>query len=352
MAMTASGHLGDFEVLLKEIIETTTFFPTPPKGFDPRSAEPDRLVQFGLPPKPDRKTQPEEYAFWQRLFSPPLSFMPAVFSFQLPVYRIDGSIILPLSSTRYEASRNWSGAYITPTQGRMFTEVQGTWQVPTPTPPVARPGAVPEDGDYRCSTWIGLDGQRQYLNSSLPQIGTTQSVTVVNGQAMPPTVSAWWQWWVRGLTQPIVTLSLPVKPGDLIMAKLTVIDLTTVRFYIKNETTGAFVAPFDRPAPQLPMKQGPSPIQLEIAGATAEWVTERPTNFANGQLYELADYGTVVFSNCLAVAARRPGSIGVEQKLPGARLINMYKVKERPHRAAFISMARREGDEDVATFYR
>jgi hypothetical protein len=95
------------------------------------------------------------------------------------------SVDPPALGTRYETSPNWSGAYITPKRSRMFTEVHGSWQVPTPSPPVDGKGSPPADGDYRSSAWIGLDGQRRYLNSSLPQIGTSQFVKVVDDQPTP-----------------------------------------------------------------------------------------------------------------------------------------------------------------------
>jgi Peptidase A4 family len=339
------------DILLQEIRKNTRFFPVPPKGFDPRTADVIQLHEFGLPSKPDRFKQPEEYAFWWRMFSPPLNFVAAAFSFPVPEYRFNHLGPLPVIGTRYETSSNWSGGYITPKQGRTFIEVHGNWQVPTPSPPVAVAGGVPTDDDYRSSTWIGFDGQRRYLNSSLPQIGTAQFVKVVNHQPTPTTI-AWWQWWVRDHKNPPVVLSLAVKPGDLMMCKLIVINSTTVRFIIKNQTTGQIVAPFDEPAPKTDMKHLPSPVQVKVSGATAEWVMERPKHFDSDEFYELPDYGTVVFSECLAVSAPAPGSAGRNQKLPGAKLINMFEVSDHPHRISNISTAKREGDQEVAIFYR
>jgi hypothetical protein len=358
-AITASGLDG----LLKEIIATTQVFAVP-ENFDPRTADAARLAELGLPPKPDRATQPELYALWWKMFSPPLRFVDAEFSFPVDLQHDAFGPLLtglgrgfphdsfgstqPLGTpgTRYESSLNWSGGYITPKNGRMVTELYGMWQVPTPSPPAG----APANADYHSSTWIGLDGQRRYLNSSLPQIGTAQFVTLVNGQATQ-TINAWWQWWARGRRLPPVGLSLAVKPGDLIICSLIVINRTTVRFYIKNQTTGNFVRPFDRPAPSV--GRAAARVQLKVSGATAEWIMERPRDLRPPYpLYELPDYGTVLFSNCLAVAAHDPGSAGVSQTLPGAVLVSMFAVRQNPQRTAKISVAERVGDQEVATFYR
>jgi hypothetical protein len=68
--------------ILAGIIDNTNFLPVPPKEFDPRRADPARLCEFGLPPKPDRLTQPEQYAFWWKMFSPPLHFVKPEFSIE------------------------------------------------------------------------------------------------------------------------------------------------------------------------------------------------------------------------------------------------------------------------------
>ena len=74
------------------------------------------------------------------------------------------------ASGRRESSLNWSGAYVTPRNGRQFTEVHGRWEVPA----VAVPSGTSGSPEFRSSIWIGLDGQRRYFDSSLPQIGTAQ----------------------------------------------------------------------------------------------------------------------------------------------------------------------------------
>jgi hypothetical protein len=129
------------------------------------------------------------------------------------------------------------------------------------------------------------------------------------------------------------------------MCSLIVVNRTTVRFFIKNQTTGDFISPFEGTPPSAQIDK--------VSGATAEWILERPTHLDDDGLYELPNYNTVVFSSCFAVTAFDPASPGHTQTLPGAKLINMFEVCEHPHRTFDISVAKlTEGDQGVATFYR
>jgi len=120
------------DVLLGQILERTHFF-EPPADFDPLKADPDRLRDFGLPPVPDRIKDPERHAFWLSMYSQPLRFIKADFSFLLSDFRLSQLGPLPAVGTRYETSPNWSGAYITPKHSQMVTEIDGSWQVPRPS---------------------------------------------------------------------------------------------------------------------------------------------------------------------------------------------------------------------------
>jgi hypothetical protein len=360
MAMTVKELFAKFS---EEMASRTDIYPVPNQHFDPRTATPEQLAHFGFPPKPDRKANPQVYDFWMKLFSPPLSFIEVDQTFPLTSIHqefdvFDSPSPLPTFSTRYESSTNWSGGYITSRDGQMFTELYGAWQVPTSAVPAGATGAV---ANYRSSVWIGLDGQRSYLNSSLPQIGTVQYIDV-NGAQMVPKASTWFQWWEPHLIRPPVTLPLTVEPGDLIACSLTVVDHTHVKFLIKNQTTGVLLLPFVVKAPQAHLKHPPTVKQLNIAGATAEWILERPSEITiiivGGSIYlrrgpfrDLPDYGTEVFDNCLAVSASKPSGPGRTQMLSGARLIDMFKVEANPNRTTFISTARPEGDQTIATFF-
>lgn len=347
---------GDLAEVLKaaldQVNKTTKVYPTPGPDFDVSTASEKELVHFGLPVRPDMGTQHEAHAFWVGFFSPKIAFLPVVFAFPpleaLYHFNPRGA---PPAGVRHEASSNWSGGYITPHDGRMFTHLYGSWHVPGVTIPA---GSTQPASAFRASNWIGLDGQRRYINSSLPQIGTSSHFDTSGAQPVA-VAEAWWQWWSRNNTMPPFTLPLPVKPGDEVKCMMIVVDPKTVKFLIKNETTGQVLTAFDATAPvdnSLPS----GPIQLEVSGATAEWITERPDIYPTDVAYAFPDYGSVTFSDCIALPALAPGQpTDPPSGLRGARLIKMFEVREHPSRIADISLAQfvhHKGRRAIRTRYR
>jgi hypothetical protein len=322
----------DIERILAEINATTKFFEPP--DFDPLRASPQELEEHGLRWLPDPDSDPEGHAFWTRLYSRPLRFEKTMFAISAAAQPRHRAQLRPLGG-RDERSLNWSGGYISARQSEMFTEIRGSWQAPVVAPPEA--GAI---GDFRSSTWIGLDGQRRYLHSSLPQIGTAQFVNVT-AAATTFTTQAWWQWWLRDqASAPVYLTSLVINPQDLVSCAIVVVDRFTVRFYIKNESTGVMLTPFERPSPSKNMPTGPSPIRVQITGATAEWVMERPRDPVTRRHYRLPAYGTVAFNDCQALSARAPGVPGRTRSLQGMRRMAMYEIKSPPPRSKIVSRAR------------
>jgi hypothetical protein len=308
---------------LEEVKRRIHFYDPPPPDFDVMTADPEKLKTYGIPPRPDAAQFPRLFAFWTEMFSPPLTFTEIVYSLMTDPVLISQLRISTIG--KRESSSNWSGTYIMPRNGRQFTEVHGRWVVPGVTAPSGAPGGQ----EFRSSIWIGLDGQRRYFDSSLPQIGTAQ---FLNAPSDPP-FSVWFQWWLRGNpnTYKPVTLSLPILAGHRMMASLTVRNDARVHFVILNRTTGVGFRPFTMDAPT----DTSSGIQAKVSGATAEWILERPANAITEELYELPDYNQVQFTDCFAISTH--GGSGLEQTLDGARLINMYKVMDNPPRTVTIS---------------
>ena len=88
-----------------------------------------------------------------------------------------------------------------------------------------------------------------------------------------------------------------------------------------------------------------------MTGATAEWITERPTALDKKHtLYELPDYGKVKFSNCHAVSSS-PGVDERTEKLDLATLINMRAIRKHPHRSVPLSIAELDGEQGFTTSY-
>jgi hypothetical protein len=333
---------------LNEVRSRTKSRP-PPKGFEPLKAKTSDLLHHGLPTEPDQARAPERHAFWSKLVSGPLNFVDPQFdvSGAPEPHRIAPPRRRTVAGTRHEKSLNWSGVYIKPSGAGMFTEIHGEWIVPKPSPATSgSPKLTP--GSYRCVSFIGLDGQRRYRNSSLPQIGTASHVDVdAKGNATEDTY-AWWQWWVPDHRQRETRISsVPIKPFDTVMCSLVVISPTIVRVSLKNQTTGYFFGPINYEAPT---PEGSS-TQLKVTGATAEWITERPTAFdAKHTLYELPDYGEVKFSNCHAVSSS-PQFVERTQTLRHATVIKMRAIRRHPHRSVPVSIARIDGAQEFTTSY-
>jgi hypothetical protein len=336
MVMTAQKENDRRALVEEEISKRIRFFDPPPGDFNPLTAEPEELEKYGIPPRPNARKFPALARFWTEMFSPPLKFVEAKFLFTADPVLISYRLLMTASDQR-ESSSNWSGAYVTPRNGRQFTGVHGRWEVPAVSVPAGTSG-TPE---FRSSIWIGLDGQRRYFDSSLPQIGTSQCL---NSPTDPP-FFVWWQWWARnnpGTFNP-AHIPLTILPGQRMMASLIVLSETQVQFLFENRTTGEIVQPFVMAAPM-----DSSGMQFKVSGATAEWIVERPTNANTYEPYELPDYHEVHFSDCFATSAVMPPAQlpgpGLEETLDGARLINMYKVKRNPSRTVTIS---RTGRPDV-----
>lgn len=344
----------DLDRRLEEIRSVVEFVEPP---HTPTS--PEELAAFFLGPPPNRDRQPAHYTFWETMRSPsrPLHVVTPEFDFDdRHRERRYASRRVGVSTGR-SRSLNWSGAFITPRDGRMFTEVCGSWKVPRVSPPADAPADA--EYEYDSSIWIGLDGQREYLDSSLPQIGTAQYVKIAGGQPQAASTTIWWQWWLEHhWNPPPITLVMPVEPDDLVMCSLTVVDETHVKYLVMNHRTGQLCWPFIVPAPvatlQKPFRKevAPEEVPLKVSGATAQWIAERPTIWRTEEFYELPDYESVEVGDCHAVSALAPGQAGREETLEGDTLINMYTVKTNPHRTEVISVAERLATDRVKMSYR
>ncbi len=308
---------------------------------DPGMADEKTLREFGLPPKPDPRTHPRLHAIWTETFGRPLRFSGDAGKRgknTRPAAARNASTATPnpLSATRLEDSPNWSGASITANHGRTFQQIWGQWNVPEPKPPVP---ATRTATKYQCAAWIGLDGQRLYRHSTLPQAGTLQEVTVTAKKKPVFRTQAWVQWWVRGDpdTLPVFLDDFPVEHGDTICCVLRAITPITVlvNFVNRNKAVAAsleITAPHDMPPDNSP---------ISIGGSTAEWVMERPTNPNTNELSPFPDYGAVQFKMCHAVEAFADLASPVERNLEVANYFRMFKVRPDPQRTTFISVPRR-----------
>lgn len=327
-------------------------FPNPPEELNLLTATPEQLVFYGIPPRPDPDSEVELYRAWLQFFELRPTFVSEEIKTTLDEFRVQTresapSAINVSSATRYETSRNWCGAYIAANDYKVFVQVSGEWTVPEPSPP---PKAKP--GEYTCSAWVGLDGQRRYFNSSLPQIGTWQKVTLLTDGTKQFETFAWFQWWAKDYenNRPYRINSVPIAIGDKVGCIVRVWERSVAYVAILNFSTRRFFRKKIR-APIVRMRRP------EISGATAEWIMERPAILKTpDQLYSLADYGQLEFSSCYAAEASPaepnwPHVVGTGLKLDGERLIRMYDVLPNPNRTQFISMAQKTSETSAVASY-
>lgn len=332
-------------------------FPVPSdRIITPLELSPEMLSYYGLPPKPHADTQPGLYRAWLAAFGGKIELEP--FSLTLEDFASSDfetdfrQVGSPLpSATRFETSRNWSGAFIAADNDRVFRQVWGSWTAPTFANFVPGPGTDP----YTISAWIGLDGQRTYFNSSLPQIGTT--TILKSPYAGTPQCFAWTQWWDResDTTLPVPIAKFPVDQGDSIACSLLVVDPVRVWFSITNMSRIPHkTTTVNANSPWIKRQNGLME-QPRVSGATAEWIFERPLIPYTKTFANFPPYLPMQFSLCSALAVELP-AVGIplvlnERDLSTARFIRMFERRNSPPRTAYISMPSRVGDDGVALTY-
>jgi hypothetical protein len=348
MAMSDATRQRDRSYVSPAVIDDLKRRFAPPKiaqdgPIDPTTLSQQELLDRGLPPKPDAESQPLLRQLWDKAFGRQVTSVSYKFELAvlqwIPYRMVDRKgDQMPAEETRYGSSSNWSGAYLTANYGRQFVQVWGLWQIP---PTLQLPPSVYQ-GDpnlpYVCANWIGLDGQRRYVNSSLPQIGTAVTL-VVNA---PPAALAWTQWWQRDDPNSVpLPIPLTVQPGDIVLCVLTAVGPQTVEYVMVDLTTGQFLPVIGTaPTDLLPV---PS-----ISGATAEWVMERPRIIHSKKQCNFPNYGRSQFSLCVAVEADSINLAsllgGLPQVLQGERLIRMFEVLPVPMRTANVSVPTKLAD--------
>lgn len=334
---------------------TNPKFPFPPPHFRPLRASPAELQKYGLPQRPNDPNQRELLKAWLRLFEEPLTFRdpepsPEFRFLQPPTIRQ----IFPYQ-TRVQNSPNWSGASIVPSGGEQFVQIFGEWTVPKPKlPPVLDQGRPGKTNRYHCVAWIGVDGNRRYLNSSLPQIGTEQILCVDSNGKQSYEYSVWFQWWARNQIRIKLEklTGIRVGPGVSVMAMLWVIDPYHVVAVFRTFAPFNEITVLVREAPEVQLRG--LRTTPAISGAMAEWILERPQTpeLIGAKLQLFPKYNPVRFRHCVAGAALSAGLPTSEKTLTGARLFRLFEAPERVRPCTrFISMPTRISTTSVEIHY-
>jgi hypothetical protein len=174
-------------------------------------------------------------------------------------------------------ARNWAGYVVAsnlldPKQD--VSNVSASWIVPS----------VKDIGiDAYSSVWVGIGGQ---FDRSLIQVGTEQDFT--GGSAK------YYAWYEMLPNYSIPIESIQVSPGDQMRASISLVDTNTNLWSISIEdltSNAKFQNNFTYDSQQL----------------TAEWIVERPQ--VNNALVQLADFGSVTFTDCQASISGKTGGI-------------------------------------------
>jgi Peptidase A4 family len=250
-------------------------YSAPPPGFDPHTAAPKLLRQYGFPRRPDPQKEPEYTKLWQRVLGrvrqlqltrAELEIDPVMSARKLPTKLATpdfspagwGGVVVPLSSLG-----------LTPPANTVFAE----WVVPTIFP-------VPGDPSIPLTVgfWVGLDGSDPD-SYELLQAGTAATIT-------GDSVSYWaWTEWYTGKykTSAVKVSNFAIQPGDRVSFLVCAPEANQGFVSMMNYRT-QFATSVGVPAPGS---------DITSVGQRAEWIVE-------GISADLPDFGDVVFTNITA----------------------------------------------------
>ena len=187
---------------------------------------------------------------------------PYVFTASTTLYA-QWSIAVPAGTSPGWTSQNWSGYVLTGQPGG-YQSVGAKWTVPT-----INCSSVPNG---HTSDWVGVNG-----SSDIPglfQDGTSSSCDGGNQVDV-----AWWTDQAESYSEQDLYL---VNPGDDMQASVYQTASGQWAYDIQDLTSGHTSSAAEAYSGQ---------------GLSAEWIAEDPASASTGQLFPLADFGSVTFSD-------------------------------------------------------
>jgi hypothetical protein len=182
------------------------------------------------------------------------------------------AIAAPSALADTASSSNWAG-YAVHRAGIRFTRVSGAWRQPTATCTTGR--------QTYSALWVGLGGFSESSNS-LEQIGSEVDCTA-SGQVS----SSVWYELVPAPSRPI---RMRVRPGDELLASVTVSGTRVAMLLDDDSTHRSFRRTFQMSAPDV---------------SAAEWIIEAPSECVSQstcQTLPLANFGSATFASAQAQA--------------------------------------------------
>jgi hypothetical protein len=279
---------------VQTLASTVNVYPAPPADFDPVSALPSELEQYGIPPRPD-SADAVPFARWKKLVTSPQTRLTNVTAKATNVIhgpvrnaKVQGIV----GNTTAVSSENWSAYVVTDEYGTFMPNnsfIEAEWTVPAVG--VENCNNAP----YMSSQWVGFDG---YTSLDVLQAGTE-----VDG--CPSTYYAWYEWYtdycvVNSASLPCYSYSvtLPVNPGDLMFIEVWyTTNSPNGHAYLYNSTIQQSASiSFNQPPTSYP------PAQYQ--GNSVEWVVERPYI---GSFPNLTNYVADVFNFAMGQSGYSPG---------------------------------------------
>jgi Peptidase A4 family len=273
----------------------TYTLPAPPAGFDPQTASPAALQAYGMPPAPDKQTNPKAYAAWLNAVSIPNRITPTLQKtniYHRPLQAAPARAQVPMGveqepqeNSTLTDSYNWSGyAVYNSAEPFQIEAVAGTYVAPVARNPFGQCPSNPYYDVYEAS-WAGIDG----LGSSVVFQGGTEADSYNDCAGSYQYYYAWLEWY-PGPTY--LLLDAPVEGGDYIFIENWTASTTSGCWFWANES--------EQWATSV-CSSASSVGGSAVAGASVEWIVERPYTgeHATGFGY-LTNYVTIPWSETFA----------------------------------------------------
>jgi hypothetical protein len=276
--------------------------PTPPPGFDPRTATAEEKLKVGMRWRQSvANRNPIARALWERVTS--RSEAPA--GETVTAYHPSPHPILPARRRRRVPDENefsWAGSVVATGN---WTAVSGLWVVPTlsqgsqPATTISYSNGESFTG-WWLSTWLGLDGYVPNNSNDILQVGITQQIDENNNAF----AWAWYEWWLEDPqdNSPVYvnaqTISgLTVSPGDTILAMVSYVGSMAGQVMLLNVTQWAADNYVFGAGNHFNKVLAPPPT-ADFNGSSAEWIAEDP---GGGEpTYTLAAFTPINFTGGLA----------------------------------------------------
>ncbi len=268
---------------------TVSSMPLPPKGFDPRKADPRKLIQYGYPKRPDG--HPELMAVWERSI---LGVRRVPLTFSVPVgprsTTVDGGFSAPA------AAPHFAGTSVGPAFGYDLAWVAAEMTVPNLYPRGASGGAM---GALVAIT----NGSSALFSSSGVSAGLQMSVQA-SETPWAASQSCYFSGQVMGAyNDPLIPDGFffagsddagpdAIRAGDLVSTMICLVDPTSAIIFYSNLTSGVGGSALVR-----------TPSARAVSGNVAHWHIERTgTSPTDGLFFPVPHFGRVFFSNAMAFA--------------------------------------------------